>query len=485
MRCKTCNYRLWNLTERRCPECGMPFLPSAYEFAPQSVQFCCPHCGQGYYGTGDKGHLSPPAFECISCHTRIDMDQMVLHPTTGVEEEQTAVFKVPWVERGERSQLRAWIATIGLALVSPLRLMRALPLDSPTRWAWGFAILTMVVVALVAILPFSAIPLLAFFGFGRGVGGYFVCGVLVVPLIVTAMTLVYVLVWGLAAHGILLLTGRTASGVGRTYQALCYSSGANAVSAVPCLGVYFGWIWWLVSAILMLKEGQRVHGGRAVLAILPLPVLTIAGLVALYLTFLFSALSASPFTPAATQARAAQTQAVLSAVLRYAGQHAGRGPQHAAELVADGALLSAGLICNTSFTQESQVKIGGTTLDQLASLPTPKAHKFAQAAIDALPSGVIAHRLGDYVFTYHGIDLGSADPALWVVIQWPDPVANPAPTPVWKVNVGEAGGTCRAFPQRALVGELARQNALRAGYGLPPLPDPATVTHAQPAIAAP
>ena len=71
MRCKQCDYRLWNLTARRCPECGTPFLPSEFEFVPNSVQFCCPHCGQAYYGTDAKGHLVPPAFTCGRCGAAI------------------------------------------------------------------------------------------------------------------------------------------------------------------------------------------------------------------------------------------------------------------------------------------------------------------------------------------------------------------------------------------------------------------------------
>jgi hypothetical protein len=45
-----------------------------------------------------------------------------------------------------------------------------------------------------------------------------------------------------------------------------------------------------------------------------------------------------------------------------------------------------------------------------------------QAAADALPVNIVAHRLADLVFTYHGIDLTNADPNLWIVITSHDPV---------------------------------------------------------------
>ena len=96
--------------------------------------------------------------------------------------------------------------------------------------------------------------------------------------------------WGLATHAILKLSGGAPHSIGRTYQALCYSVGANITTAVPCVGLYpfifIGLSWWLVSAVLMLAAGQRVHGGRATLAALTFPallvtVLTAGGLLAL------------------------------------------------------------------------------------------------------------------------------------------------------------------------------------------------------------
>ena len=108
MRCKICDYRLWNLRSRVCPECGTPFKPSEFEFFLNSVQFCCLHCNQTYYGTGAKGHLVPAEFECVKCARQIHMDEMVLLPTEGIEEEQTKAHTMPWMERKKRGAVRAW-----------------------------------------------------------------------------------------------------------------------------------------------------------------------------------------------------------------------------------------------------------------------------------------------------------------------------------------------------------------------------------------
>ena len=99
MRCKGCDYPLWDIAARACPECGLPFRPSDYEFAINSVRFCCPHCHQSYYGTGQKGLLVPSRFHCVSCARLVDLDEMVVLPREGVPESVSIPDRMPWLER--------------------------------------------------------------------------------------------------------------------------------------------------------------------------------------------------------------------------------------------------------------------------------------------------------------------------------------------------------------------------------------------------
>jgi hypothetical protein len=92
-----------------------------------------------------------------------------------------------------------------------------------------------------------------------------------------------------------------------------------------------------------------------------------------------------------------------------------------------------------------------------------------------LPSDVTAHRCGDYVFTYHGIDLEEASPKLWLVIQCFNAASNESCWPTGTVFVGYADGTVRDFPVEHLPSELESQNQVRARLGLTPLPDPCNV----------
>jgi len=424
---------------------------------------------------------------------------MVLQPAEGVAEEDTQVRHMPWLEREKRGRIKAWFSTIGMALVAPNRLMQSVPPQSSTGQAWWFAIITNVLVLLCSVAPFAIFPLVFVLGTGAwrpgmapiigGMAGLF-------ALIVVALN-VFIAISGLVAHGLLRLTGLTAGPLGRTYQAICYSSGANVCSAIPCFGIYIGWLWWLISAILMVKEGQRVHGGRATFAVASFPGLVVVAIVSLYAWLIFSSVTMAR-TSAMSAMASADTQTVLDAVSDYSTEHQGRGPEHAIQLVSAGSLAAFDLLATGSNTTAEHVPVTNTTLGRFEMLTIDRQRSVAQAAIDALPDGTIAHRLGDFVFTHHGIDLSDADPELWLVILWPDPKANPSPMmpatqPVRPgdrrrnvpstgisaevIAVGLADQTVMEFPLSSFASELAAQNKIRAEYDLPLLPDPATIAH--------
>ena len=130
MRCKNCDYLLWNLKTRECPECGATFKPSEYEFTANSVRFCCPHCDHPYYGTSESGHLVPESFGCLRCGRPLHIDEMVLRPGLGVEEAQTARNRMPWLERKEIGFFKSWFMMIGHAMTRPVQLGRAIPQEA-------------------------------------------------------------------------------------------------------------------------------------------------------------------------------------------------------------------------------------------------------------------------------------------------------------------------------------------------------------------
>lgn len=172
---------------------------------------------------------------------------------------------------------------------------------------------------------------------------------------------------------------------------------------------------------------------------------------------------------------------VLDGILQYAQANAGQPPAHALQIGVNELLFVA---CDSDTTMEDVPVPGGnlgelSVLDPLEKIPT------SRDAAAALPPRTIAHRMGDYVFTYHGLDLQSPDPDLWLVIRSYDPDCNAPATSTDTLIVGQADGRVVIIKGADFPNALARQNALRASLGLAPLPDPATVTHDAPAVAPP
>src|SRR5690606_18886527 len=126
-------------------------------------------------------------------------------------------------------------------------------------------------------------------------------------LVALGMPLLAAALWGLLAHGLIRLTGPHAAGLGRTYQAICYSSGPLVFMAIPCLGWQIGWFawpWWAVSAALMTREAQRISTRRAAFAVAAPPLLLTASCLATWIGTVFWGFS--------TSLTAARTAALVS-----------------------------------------------------------------------------------------------------------------------------------------------------------------------------
>ncbi|MCW5777250.1 MAG: YIP1 family protein [Phycisphaeraceae bacterium] len=489
MRCKTCDYTLWNLRSRQCPECGSPFKPSDFSFVTNSVRFCCPHCGQDYYGTGLDGHLEPRTFDCVRCGTRIDMDEMVLLPTEGVAEERTIPDEMPWLSKSMGFFSRWW-KTVLRGATQPARIVHLTQPESSAVTATWFLVVTHAVIGLLSVLTIVGFFVLMGLFAGMGGGGPGVGPTLVASFVGVALAVVGSVIgaivlawlWIAVSHGLLLVTGGTTHGIGRTAHAILYTCGPMLISAVPCVGMYFGWmiggVWWCVSATIMVVRGQSVGPVRATLCVVGPPATVTALGIAAYIALIFGALSTArtaAVTAAGTargMAAVAETQSIATAINAFALAQ-GRPPAHALELVTDGTLSAAMLSSVSTATTTAAIAFEATDLQTFSLMPATQAKSMAARASASLPAGVVAHRVVDFVFTYHGFDpAGPNNAALWVVIHSPDPASNPVSTPG---AVGLANGSAMPMPQGMFPTFLQQQNDIRATFGLPPLPDPGTV----------
>jgi hypothetical protein len=172
-------------------------------------------------------------------------------------------------------------------------------------------------------------------------------------------------------------------------------------------------------------------------------------------------------------------------ILADAAQRGGAGPPHAAMLLLRDGTSSWDFVALDASGDPANVPFGAGTLDEIDRLEPGRRSDAIAAVATSMPAGAVAHRLGDYVFTYHGADLSSADPRLWIVVMLPDSATTGPLWPGRQIHIGVADGTARSVPIETLPDELREQNELRRSWGLPPLPDLATVTHDAPAVAPP
>lgn len=490
MFCKACEYPLWNIASRQCPECGRAFKPSEFDFRPRSVRFCCPHCRQHYFGTGARGHLMPSEFDCVSCGTRIAMDEMVLLPAEGWKEEQTRAEEVPWLKRKKVGFFRAWFGTIAMAMTHPGRLIRALPVDGQSWRAFWFALMTNFcfmfvgialgwVLLIVLMVVFSAAA-----GGGSGGGGAIAGGAAfatglftLIPLLFFALLLS---LWAIAAHGLLRLTGPTRYGPLRTFDAVCYANGANILMAIPCFGVYFqavAWIWPGVSATIMLRETHGVSGWRAAFAVFLPPIAAIGSLIAL-MAVLIGTSAASAWRMQSTGSGSPIVE-VAEAVKDWARDHNGEPPRHVVQLVEAGKVLPF-VFVRFGSPSPAETMINGVDIQSWYSLASSEHSAAVERVLAVTPTDTVAHRVGRMVFTYHGMTFppaGNPSPDLWVGVQFSETGS--------RVIVVEVSGMTRGFKGSELAQEVEAQNAIRAAESLPALPDLASVSAAQPATADP
>jgi hypothetical protein len=291
MQCKVCSYSLWNLPARVCPECGTAFRPSDFDFSLNAVKFCCPHCMQDYYGTGERGHLVPAEFDCVRCGRHIDMDQMVLLPRADIREDQTRAARNPWADPERSNWFRAFWQTIGKAIGQPKYLISITPPTSPALLAFLFAAVCTLVFHLLGMFAPCAFQQIGFWG-SQMKGPWWTVGSYLMGWFgLVAVEMAFVVIWGLMAHAVLRASGPIAHGLSRTYHAMTYSGAWMVLGGVPCLGYplsVVAWSLWIGYAIVMLAEAQKVQGLRAALAVLAFP-LCLAILAAIILAVIVAA----------------------------------------------------------------------------------------------------------------------------------------------------------------------------------------------------
>lgn len=489
MHCQSCDYPLWNLRTRTCPECGATFRPSEIDFQPGAVRFSCPHCNQAYYGTGERGQLEPIEFDCVTCGRHVHMDEMVVLPSEGFDEHVATMPVVAWRRRESLGMLRAWFSTVGTALIFPHRLLANRTSELNGSAAFGFMALTIGVTCLASMAPLLMFFILLGLAAAAGPGVMMMSILIFIAVVAFILPLALAFFWTGVTHWLLRVRGGTpARGITRTFEAIAYSSGAYVIGAIPCFGGYVAPFWWPISATIAVKHGQNVSGGRAAFATLTLPIALFVLVIAAYMGLFVMGMMMSSAGPMQVSTQRYGQFAMPVAVPRLTTalviELDSNDVVHASALIVHQNLDPMSYLELGSNTHPRDVPIGSGTLMDFIGGDVAMQRTLIEEASAVMPDKVIAHRVGDFVFTHHGHSRSTSaltDPDLWVVIGSPDPDRNPAPSPGDVVVVGTSGGATRNFAFEQFGQMLEAQNALRATHGLPPLPDPRTVTHGAPA----
>ena len=276
MRCQNCDYRLWNIKGRHCPECSNTFTPSDYHFKPDAVEFCCPHCMHVYLGTPPHGHPDPADFNCTNCNQHIHMNDMLLRPVDPREEAFIVSLPNPWTLTTKSNRLANWLLTIQQSALSPQKLIDGTPTKGGSLDALAFASSIILVICVVGLeLPFLVISIVEVLN--GSLESFFMNLLFASGMLIGSFILL--LLQSAVVHALLKCTGGTQQDLGCTFKTLAYTMGPLLGLALPCCNIVLFiplMFWYYVGSSIALVRMQQVHPVRAMLSLLLLPMVIIA-----------------------------------------------------------------------------------------------------------------------------------------------------------------------------------------------------------------
>jgi hypothetical protein len=469
MRCKQCEYALWNLPAGKCPECGEPFKPSDFEFIVGAVQFCCPDCAQVYYGDGELGHLRPRAFDCVTCGRAVDMDEMLLLPAAGVSDAETMPEPAPWVRRREIGRFRAYRRTLGWTLVTPSRVVQHLPEQGGALDALLFAFITSMIVTVAGVGLMAALIVLPMLASQQG-GGPPLSLLMFTPitlgLIAPLISVGAVALWGLITHGFLRLTGGCAGPLSRTLRAMYYGQGPVILKIIPSCGGTIAFFWTLVSTTNMVRTDQQVGGWRATIAVAGPPLVMVALVIAAIVS-LFVGIARAATGPAMPMGvPAPPITAPLPSQPAAVAMAAALAPEHVLDLYVRGTVTGSDL---RSMQDDASLPVAeGMTLDEVLGLPPDEIEALVDRLVAARPAGQPWYYFADVLYCYSGlgdVDL-TGEPATIIAYRV---VLHPMGYEYGEVYFHDGTGSSFAGMGH-LQDAIDEDNARRAGLGLPSVP---------------
>ena len=283
MRCRGCNYELWNLPPGDCPECGKAWRFEDFHFRREFVQFLCPHCDCAYPGEYIASLALPYAFTCTGCQSAIELGQMCARPAEGIDGSQAMQLDFVWSDRRQVGRWRAFWRVVGYSLGAPSRIGNTMTQKRGLRGALWFSFLCLNFAGFNWLIFITiAFWLPSFTGRSQSFRGVEFIAVLVFLAVFVGLVLaqqLFFLVWGLITHALIRMTGRARRAIGHTLSATHFCAGTFIICAIPICGFYFSlisFVWMAVAMVSALAALHKISRWRTAFAVLAPPVVMIS-----------------------------------------------------------------------------------------------------------------------------------------------------------------------------------------------------------------
>ena len=283
MRCRGCNYELWNLPPGDCPECGKAWRFEDFHFRREFVQFLCPHCDCAYPGEYIASLALPYAFTCTGCQSAIELGQMCARPAEGIDGSQAMQQDFVWSDRRQVGRWRAFWRVVGYSLGTPSRIGNTMTQKRGLRGALWFSFLCLNFAGFNWLIFITiAFWLPSFTGRSQSFRGVEFIAVLVFLAVFVGLVLaqqLFFLVWGLITHTLIRMTGRARHAIGHTLSATQFCAGTFIICAIPLCGFYFSlisFVWMAVAMVSALAALHKISRWRTAFAVLAPPVVMIS-----------------------------------------------------------------------------------------------------------------------------------------------------------------------------------------------------------------